>query len=55
MPDTTCAVPAHRLEGKELRQRVKAIEEELRDLDPEEGYEWPCDDARASSHSANAP
>ncbi len=55
MSDTTCAVPAHRLEGQELRERVKAIEEELRGLDPEEGYEWPCEDARATSPPADAP
>ncbi|MDH3290036.1 MAG: hypothetical protein OEO20_06185 [Gemmatimonadota bacterium] len=55
MPDTSCAVPAQRLEGRELRERVKAIEAELRDLDPEEGYEWPCSDKREAASPADAP
>jgi hypothetical protein len=54
MQDTSCAVPARRLEGRELRERVKAIAAELRDLDPEEGYEWPCSDEREAPRTADA-
>jgi hypothetical protein len=55
MPDASCAVPAPRLEGRKLKERVKAIEAELRDLDPEEGYEWPCPDERDLPPPADAP
>ncbi|MDH3458861.1 MAG: hypothetical protein OER90_18630 [Gemmatimonadota bacterium] len=55
MPDISCVIPAQRLEGRELRERVKAIEAELGDLDPEEGYEWPCSHERNPPPSADAP
>jgi len=42
MPDRYCAMPARRSAAKELRERLRQLEALLRDLDPEEGHEWPC-------------
>jgi len=35
-------MPARRSAAKELRERLRELEALLRDLDPEEGHEWPC-------------
>ncbi len=40
--DSRCAVPGRAPEPGALRQRIRKLEEELREHDLEEGYEWPC-------------
>jgi hypothetical protein len=42
MPKRYCAMPARCSAAKELRERLRELEALLRDLDPEEGHEWPC-------------
>ena len=36
-----CAVRIHARDAQELRERIKALEDELRRHDPDEGHEWP--------------
>ena len=41
MLEQHCVVSANQGTAKELKQRLKKIEAQLRGHDPDEGYEWP--------------
>ena len=41
-----CSIPLKRLKGSNLQERLKDFEALLRDMKPEEGYEWPDAEGR---------
>jgi hypothetical protein len=49
--DSRCAVPGRVPEPGALRQRIRKLEEELREHDLEEGYEWPCSEQSEQEQS----
>ncbi len=42
--ENRCTVPGRTTATRELRRRIRQLEEELRTHDIDEGYEWPVPD-----------